>query len=70
MRGRGREADRGSRADRSAKVFAVGGAVQSFLGILGGPLADGLSSLAGMGDDFIGQNSERSSSTTDGRRNG
>jgi len=38
-------------------VFAVGGAVQSFLGILGGPLADGLSSLFGMNDDFIGQNS-------------
>jgi hypothetical protein len=37
-------------------VFAVGGAVQSFLGIMGGPLADGLSSLMGMGDDFIGQN--------------
>jgi hypothetical protein len=40
-----------------AKVFAVGGAVQTFLGILGGTLADGLSSLAGMGDDFIGQKS-------------
>jgi hypothetical protein len=40
-----------------ATVFAVGGAVQAFLGILGGPIADGLSSLFGMGDDFIGQNS-------------
>lgn len=39
-----------------ATVFAVGGAVQAFLGILGGPLADGFSSLLGMGDDFIGQN--------------
>jgi hypothetical protein len=38
-------------------VFAVGGALQAALGVLGGPLADGLSSLLGMGDDFIGQGS-------------
>ena len=38
-------------------VLAVGGAVLSFLQIVGGTISDAASALLGMGDDLIGQNS-------------
>jgi hypothetical protein len=37
---------------------SVGAYIQSFINILGGPVADGFSSLFGMGDDLIGQNAK------------